>query len=59
MSYLDRLLTRDAAEVDVVRDPVRLMRFFQAYTVNTAGEVTDRTLHETAGIDRKTADAYE
>lgn len=59
LSYLDRLLTRDAAEIGSIRDPVRLRRFFQAYTLNTAAEVTDRTLHESAGIDRKTAGAYE
>jgi predicted AAA+ superfamily ATPase len=41
------------------RDPVRLQRFFEAYALNTAGEVTERTLHESAGINRKTAEAYE
>jgi uncharacterized protein len=59
LSYLDQLLTRDAAEVDTVRDPVRLGRFFEAYALNTAGEVSDRKLYEAAGIDRKTAEAYE
>lgn len=58
-AYLDRLLTRDAAEIDSVRDPVRLRRYFTAYAFNSAGEVSDRTLHEAAGIDRKTADNYE
>lgn len=58
-SYLDRLFTRDAAEVDVPRDPARLARFFQAYALNTAGEVADRTLLEATGIDRRTAVAYE
>lgn len=59
LSYLDRLLTRDAADVDAPRDPARLLRFFQAYARNTAGEVTDRTLYEAAGINRRTAEAYE
>lgn len=58
-AYLDRLLTRDAADIDAVRDPVRLHKFFKAYALNTAGEVTDRTLYEAASIDRRTADAYE
>ena len=58
-SYVEQLLTRDAADVDVPRDPVRLQRFFEAYALNTAGEVTERTLHESAGINRKTAEAYE
>lgn len=59
LSYLDRLLTRDAADVDTARDPARLLRFFQAYPLNTAGEVTDRTLYEASGINRRTAEAYE
>ncbi len=59
LSYLDRLLTRDAADIDAPRDPARLLRFFQAYALNTAGEVTDRTLYEAAGINRRTAEAYE
>lgn len=58
-SYLDRLFTRDAAEVDVPRDPVRLARFFEAYALNTAGEVADRTLVEASGINQRTATAYE
>lgn len=59
ISYLEQLLTRDAAEIDVPRDPTRLMRYFEAYALNTAGEVTDRTLYEAAGINRRTADVYE
>lgn len=38
---------------------MRLLRFFQAYALNTAGEVTDRILYEAAGINRRTAEAYE
>ncbi|HSL08953.1 MAG TPA: hypothetical protein VK887_13405 [Pseudonocardiaceae bacterium] len=53
------MLTRDAADVDTPRDPTRLLRFFQAYTLNTAGEVTDRILYEAAGVNRRTAEAYE
>lgn len=59
LSYLDRLLTRDVAEIDVPRDPERLLRYFQTYVLNTAGEATDRTLYEAAGINRRTAEAYE
>jgi predicted AAA+ superfamily ATPase len=58
-SYLDRVLSRDVAELGETRDRGRLRRFFAAYALNTAGEVTDRSLFEAAGIDRKTADAYE
>lgn len=59
VSYLDRVVTRDAAEVEVPRDPARLARYFEAYALNAAGEVADRTLLDAAGIDRRTALAYE
>jgi uncharacterized protein len=59
LSYLDRLLTRDIAEIDVPRDPQRLARYFEACVINTAGEATERTLHEAAGINRRTAEVYE
>lgn len=57
--YLDQLLTRDAAGIDSGRDPARLRRYFEAYALNTAGIVADTTLFEAAGVDRKTAGAYE
>ncbi len=59
VSYVDQLLTRDAAEIDVPRDPARLGRFFEAYALSTAGEVTDRSLFEAAGVNRRTGVAYE
>lgn len=58
-SYVEHLLTRDAEEVEGGRDPVRLRRYLQAYALNTAGIVEDLTLFEAAGINRKTAQAYE
>lgn len=58
-SYVDHLVTRDAAQVDAGRDPARLRRYLEAYALNTAGVVEDRTLYDTAGINRKTAIAYE
>lgn len=58
-SYVDQLLTRDAEQVDGGRDPARLRRYFEAYAVNTAGVVDDKTLYGAAGINRKTAIAYE
>jgi len=57
-SYLDQLLTRDAVNISG-RDPVRLARYFEALALNSAGIVSDSTLIEAAGIDRKTAVAYE
>lgn len=57
-SYLDQILTRDAVHISG-RDPVRLARYFEALALNSAGIVSDSTLIEAAGIDRKTAVAYE
>lgn len=57
--YLERVFTRDVADVDVPRDPGRLARYFEAYALNTAGQVLDATLIEAAGINRATALAYE
>lgn len=58
-SYVHQLLTRDAPIVDRGRDPARLRRYLEAYALNSAGLVDDRTLYDTAGIDRRTALAYE
>jgi predicted AAA+ superfamily ATPase len=57
--YVDVLLTRDAAGIEGVRDPLRLRRFFQALALNSAGTVEGKTLYEAAGISRNTAEAYE
>lgn len=58
-SYVDQLLTRDALQLDAARDPARLRRYFEAYTLNSAGVIEDKSLYEAAGINRKTAIAYE
>ncbi len=58
-SYLDQLLTRDAMRVSGPRDPTKLRRFFEAYSLNSAGLVEDKALFDAAGLDRKTAAAYE
>jgi predicted AAA+ superfamily ATPase len=58
-SYLDQLITRDAASLDGGRDPVRLRRCFEVLALNTAGLATDKTIYEAAGIDRRTFLAYE
>lgn len=58
-SYVDQLLTRDAETLEHGRDPLRLRKYFEAYTLNTAGIVEDKTLYDAAGITRKTATAYE
>jgi len=58
-SYVEQLITRDAVEVGGIRDPARLRRYIQAYALNSAGTVSDTTLFEAAGLDRKTAQGYE
>lgn len=58
-SYVEYLLTRDAATIDSGRDPARLRRYMEALCVNTAGVAEDKTLYDAAGINRKTALAYE
>lgn len=57
--YVEQLLTSDARSVDQGRDPARLGRYLEAYALNTAGTPADATLFEFAGINRKTALAYE
>jgi predicted AAA+ superfamily ATPase len=57
--YVDQLLTRDATQTGGERDPIRLRRYFEALALNTAGVVDDKKLYDTAGINAKTAAAYE
>lgn len=58
-SYLDQILTHDADDIDHGRDPVRLGRYLEAVALNTAGVVDEVTLYTAAGINRKTALAYD
>ncbi|HEX9774390.1 MAG TPA: DUF4143 domain-containing protein [Actinomycetota bacterium] len=58
-SYIDQLLTRDAVQVEPGRDPAKLRTYFEAYALNSAGVVEERTLFEAARMNRKTAAAYE
>lgn len=57
--YLEQLLTRDAAALDGPRDPARLRRYFHALALDTAGLAEHKTLYDAAGINRKTALAYD
>jgi predicted AAA+ superfamily ATPase len=58
-SYVDQLLTRDASVVDGGRDPTRLRRYWDAYVLNSAGLADHKTIYDAAGLNRKTASAYE
>ncbi len=57
--YLDQLLTRDPETLHEDRDPHRLGLYFEALALNTAGLAQHKTLYDAAGIDHKTATAYE
>lgn len=58
-SYVEQLITRDAPELQHGRDPDRLRRYFEAIALNTAGFVEQTTLARAAGVDQRTAAAYE
>ncbi len=58
-SYVDHLVTRDAQLADRGRDPARLRRYLESYALGSSGIVEDKTLFEAAGVNRKTAIAYE
>lgn len=60
--YIDDLIERDIPGLEKPtrgRDSSRLRRYFEAYALNSAGTAADRTVYEAAGIDRRTALAYE
>lgn len=57
--YVDQLLTRDVPAAGEQRDPARLRRYLEAYALNSAGIVSDATLLRAAGINSRTATAYE
>lgn len=64
-SYVSDLLTHDVEQVEGPstggrpRDTQRLRRYFEAYALNSAGLAGDKTIYETAGVNRMTALAYE
>jgi uncharacterized protein len=58
-SYIEQLVTRDAAAVAPGRDPQRLRSYLTALALNSAGVVEDSTLWTGAGIAKDTARAYD
>jgi predicted AAA+ superfamily ATPase len=58
-SYVDQVVTRDALELEPGRDPERLRRYLESYALSSAGIPEEKTLFESAGVNRKTAIAYE
>lgn len=57
-SYVEQLITRDAHDVGD-RDPQRLRRYLQATAATTGQAVEHKVLYDAAGIDRRTALAYD
>jgi predicted AAA+ superfamily ATPase len=59
-SYVEDLVSRDVESIGAQRDPVRLrLRTLTALALNLAGQPSDATLFRDAGINAKTADAYD
>lgn len=60
--YISDLLTHDVELAEEPRtrrrDPLRLRRYFEAYALSSAGSCDHRTIYESAGIRRETANAY-
>jgi predicted AAA+ superfamily ATPase len=57
--YVEQMLTRDVPAIAPRRDPDLLRRYLSALAINTAGIVTDSTLWSAAGVNAKTAQAYQ
>jgi hypothetical protein len=58
-AYLDHVVYRDIRAAGQIRDPVRLRRYLEVLGLCTAGLPTEATLYQAAGIDRRTAEAYD
>ena len=57
--YLGQLLTRDAHALDPRRDVQRMRRYFEVLALNTAGTPSEASLFDAAGINARTAAAYD
>jgi hypothetical protein len=57
--YIEQMITRDVPAVAPRRDPELLRRYLSVLAVNTAGIAAESTLWSAAGINAKTAQAYQ
>ena len=57
--YVEQMITRDVPAVAPRRDPELVRRYLSVLAVNTAGIVADSSLWAAAGINSKTALAYQ
>ncbi len=58
-SYIDDLVTRDAATFGHGKDPGKLRNYLEALALNNAGIPTEASLYEAAGINARTAAGYD
>lgn len=58
-SYAEELVARDASQLRAATSTQKLGRYLSAVAVNAAGVVSEQTLFEAAGVNRKSAQAYE
>lgn len=58
-SYLDDLVTRDAALFDAAKDPAKLRRYLSVLALNNAGIPSDASLYRAADVNAKTAAGYD
>lgn len=57
--YVEQMITRDVPAIAPRRNPDLLRRYLSALAINSAGLVAEESLREMAGIDTKTARAYQ
>lgn len=57
--YVEQMITRDVPAVAPRRDPELLRRYLSVLAVNTAGIAAESTLWSAAGVNAKTAQAYQ
>ncbi|MGI9018702.1 MAG: ATP-binding protein [Euzebya sp.] len=58
-SYVDDLVTRDAALFDSSKDPAKLRNYLHALAFHNAGLPTDATLYRSASVNARTAAGYD
>jgi len=58
-SYVDDLITHDAALLDAAKDPVKLRRYLSILALNNAGLPSEATLYRAADVNAKTAAGYD
>lgn len=58
-AYVEQMITRDVPAVAPRRDPELLRRYLSVLAVNTAGIAAESTLSSAAGVNAKTAQAYQ